>query len=84
MECDARIPVRKPSVCCGLIFAGSDPERGTPTETRPNKVSVFIPGVGFRFKWRADLQLFGGLHRGFSPPGPGSAEETPTRAEPEL
>ncbi len=57
-------------------FAGSDPERGTPTETRPNKVSVFIPGVGFRFKWRADLQLFGGLHRGFSPPGPGSAEET--------
>ena len=57
-------------------FAGSDPGRRTPTATRENKVSVFIPGVGFRFEWRADLQLFGGLHKGFSPPGPGSAEET--------
>ena len=57
-------------------FAGSDPDRGTPTAIRENKVSVFIPGVGFRFDWRADLQLFGGLHKGFSPPGPGSAEET--------
>ena len=57
-------------------FAGSDPDRGIPTATRENEVSVFIPGIGFRFDWRADLQLFGGLHKGFSPPGPGSAEET--------
>ncbi len=60
-------------------FAGTDPDRETPTATRQNKVSVFIPGIGFRFDWRADLQFFGGLHKGFSPPGAGSAEET--RAE---
>ena len=57
-------------------YHGSDPDRATPTATRENEVSVFIPGIGLRFDWRADLQLFGGLHKGFSPPGPGSAEDT--------
>ena len=61
-------------------FAGSDTDRATPSATRENEVSVFIPGIGFRFDWRTDLQLFGGLHKGFSPPGPGSTEET----QPEL
>ena len=65
-------------------FSSSDTDRATPTATRENEVSLFIPGIGFRFDWRADLQLFGGLHKGFSPPGPGSAEETKTRAEFEL
>ncbi len=57
-------------------FARDDPDRTTPAAARGNELSVFIPGIGWRFDWRSNVQLFGGLHKGFAPPGPGSAEET--------
>ncbi len=56
-------------------FARSDPNRTAATSVQENEVSTVVPGVGFRFDWRTDLSLFGGLHRGFSPPAPGSNEE---------
>ncbi len=57
-------------------FSGTDPDRTRPTGIRENEVSALIPGLGFRFDWRTDLSLFGGLHKGFSPPSPGSSEAT--------
>ena len=55
-------------------FSKTDPGRSTPTGIRENEVFAVVPGMGFRFNWRTDLSLFGGLHKGFSPPG--SKEET--------
>lgn len=55
-------------------FSKTDPGRSTPTGTRENDVFAVVPGMGFRFNWRTDLSLFGGLHKGFSPPG--SKKET--------
>ncbi len=57
-------------------FSKSDPERLTPTRSRNNDVEVFIPGLGVNFDITPTLGLFGGLHKGFAPPGPGSNEDT--------
>ena len=57
-------------------FSSNDPERITPTRIRKNGVQVFIPGLGVNFDLTPTLGLFGGVHKGFAPPGPGSKEDT--------
>jgi Fe(3+) dicitrate transport protein len=49
-----------------------DPDRRDSTTVRENGVNVLIPGAGVSYAPTADLSLFGGLHRGFAPPGPGA------------
>ena len=63
-------------------FSRTDPDRVSPAKIRKNAVNVFIPGVGLNFDVNPKLGLFGGVHKGFSPPGPGSTEDT--RAEESL
>jgi Fe(3+) dicitrate transport protein len=57
-------------------FAKTDPDRTGPTEVRENHLSVLIPGIGASYRINETLDIFGGVHRGFSPPGPGSKEDT--------
>ncbi|WP_299333973.1 TonB-dependent receptor [uncultured Psychroserpens sp.] len=50
-------------------FGTDDPNRtGSNVSTRENKVDIFIPGMGFNYKFNNDVSLFGGVHKGFSPP----------------
>ncbi len=57
-------------------FSKTDPGRTNPTRVGTNAVEVAIPGVGINFDASQDVRLFGGVHKGFSPPGPGSNEFT--------
>ena len=57
-------------------YAKTDPSRTSPTMIRENLVDVFIPGVGVSFAVSPAVRLFGGVHKGFSPPAPGSTEST--------
>ena len=51
-------------------FGSNDPSRtGIDLSSRENKVSVFIPGIGFNYKFNNLTSVFGGVHKGFSPPG---------------
>ena len=51
-------------------FGSDDPSRtGVDLSTRENKVSIFIPGIGVNYKFNNSTSLFGGVHKGFSPPG---------------
>ena len=51
-------------------FGTSDSSRsGADLSTRENKVAIFIPGIGFNYKFNNSTSLFGGVHKGFSPPG---------------
>lgn len=36
---------------------------------RENNVDIFIPGIGFNYKFNTYTSLYGGVHKGFSPPG---------------
>ncbi|MFD1063548.1 TonB-dependent receptor family protein [Winogradskyella litorisediminis] len=57
-------------------FGSADPNRtGANLATRENKVDIFIPGIGFNYAFASDLSLFGGVHKGFSPPGSSVGEQ---------
>ncbi|MBT8221543.1 MAG: TonB-dependent receptor [Eudoraea sp.] len=49
-------------------FGSNDVDRtGIDLSTRENRVNVFIPGIGFNYNFE-NISLFGGVHKGFSPP----------------
>lgn len=57
-------------------YAADDPGRTAPTRVRENGVSAWIPGVSVARAMGDGIRLFGGVHRGFGPPGPGADRET--------
>lgn len=58
-----------------LDYGKEDPGRtGADLSTRSNTVTAFIPGIGVDFAVRDSGRLFGGIHKGFAPPG--SKEDT--------
>ena len=51
-------------------YGTSDVERtGVDVSERQNNVDVLIPGIGTNYKFSNDFSIFGGIHKGFSPPG---------------
>jgi len=51
-------------------YGSDDPERqGTNVSERINSVSAWIPGINIQYRFSSDKELFGGVHRGFAPPG---------------
>lgn len=56
-------------------FGSNDLDRnGTELSTRKNNISVFLPGLGLNYQLSSQLNIFGGIHKGFAPPG--SSEDT--------
>ncbi|MFP4846388.1 TonB-dependent receptor family protein [Winogradskyella sp. PE311] len=50
-------------------YGSADPTRiGIDLSSRENKVDIFIPGIGFNYAFTSDISMFGGVHKGFSPP----------------
>ena len=45
-----------------------------------NELNVFLPGIGFNVVMNHGMSLFGGLHKGFSPPGTPSAASASSQA----
>jgi len=57
-------------------FGKNDVNRsGTDLKTKENKVDIFIPGVGFNYRFDNRVSVFGGVHKGFSPPGNSTGED---------
>ena len=57
-------------------YGKADPNRlGSAMTTRENTVDVLIPGIGFNYNFLKNLSLFGGVHKGFSPPGNKTGEK---------
>jgi len=51
-------------------FGKNDVTRtGKNLSERENSVDVFIPGIGANYKFTNEVSVFGGVHKGFSPPG---------------
>lgn len=57
-------------------YAKDDPSRTGSALVRRNDVRVLIPGVGLTYAASSSVSLFGGVHKGFGPPGPGADEKT--------
>ncbi len=57
-------------------FGKNDVNRtGINLAERENNVGVFIPGIGTNYKFNNDFSIFGGIHKGFSPPGNQEGQE---------
>ena len=51
-------------------FGSDDPSRtGIELSSRENKVDILIPGIGVNYEFSKNIAVFGGVHKGFSPPG---------------
>ena len=51
-------------------YGRADPERlGSDLKSRENEVSVWIPGLGLDYRFNKYASVFGGVHKGFAPPG---------------
>jgi len=58
-------------------FGKNDPGRtGENLTTKANETDEILPGMGLNYSASANWNLFGGVHRGFAPPGPGQDPET--------
>ncbi|WP_431128249.1 TonB-dependent receptor family protein [Flagellimonas flava] len=59
-----------------LDYGGNDPNRlGADLSKRANIVNVWIPGMGANYNFSNDWSIFGGVHKGFSPPGSQEGQE---------
>ena len=58
-------------------YAKDDPDRSAgPVSERENGVTALIPGLGWTYAFDPGLSVFGGVHKGFGPPGPGADQDT--------
>lgn len=57
-------------------YGKSDPNRtGGDLSVRENNIDVWIPGLGFNYTFSNKISIFGGIHKGFSPPGSSPGEQ---------
>ena len=65
-------------------YGNSNPNRNYQnSDVRENDITAFIPGFGFNYTYSNQVSFFGGVHKGFSPPGnaPGEKPEKSTNFE---
>jgi Fe(3+) dicitrate transport protein len=55
--------------------SGNSDRNSTRLSTVENKVNVVIPGIGFNIQFSKQFSAFGGVHKGFSPPGTSEGEK---------
>ncbi len=44
-------------------------------QVRENTVDAFVPGIGLGYAFTDEYSVFGGIHKGFAPPSPGSTND---------
>ncbi|MBK9257211.1 MAG: TonB-dependent receptor [Saprospiraceae bacterium] len=65
-------------------FGTTDGERlGSKLLTASNNLSILLPGIGINYEFNNTSIVFGGVHKGFSPPGMPSVSSTSGQAIPE-
>jgi len=58
----------------GNNLSWNDPNRELTPSQKSKTLNIIIPGIGFVYKLNQDFEFLAGIHKGFSPPGPGSDE----------
>ena len=60
-----------------IDYGHEDPRRQSESLTRQeNSVDELLPGFGVSYRAGEKWRLFGGVHKGFAPPGPGQSAST--------
>ncbi len=66
-----------------LNYGNTDNARlGTSLRSATNTLTVWLPGIGVQYDINKEMNVFGGMHKGFSPPGmPSTVTSAQARAE---
>jgi Fe(3+) dicitrate transport protein len=63
-------------------YGASDNGRlGTGLKSASNELDIVLPGIGLNYKFDENMSFFGGVHKGFSPPGIPSVTSASRQAE---
>jgi len=55
---------------------------GSNLKSAKNNINILLPGIGIHYQIKNDMNIFGGVHQGFSPPGmPSVSSTTQAKAE---
>lgn len=54
----------------------NDPDRSSSPSTNEINLNVFVPGIGANYVLSETVNIFGGVHKGFAPPGSGASPDT--------
>ncbi|MCH2450088.1 MAG: TonB-dependent receptor [Gracilimonas sp.] len=54
----------------------TDPDRSTTPAVNEINLDVFVPGLGANYNLSKTVNIFGGVHKGFAPPGSGASPDT--------
>ncbi|MGK7369340.1 MAG: TonB-dependent receptor family protein [Candidatus Halalkalibacterium sp. M3_1C_030] len=58
-------------------FGKNDPERtGANLNVTDKTLDVLVPGIGINYQAAEQINVFGGVHKGFAPPSPGASVGT--------
>jgi Fe(3+) dicitrate transport protein len=65
-----------------LNYGNADNGRlGTTLKTATNELDILLPGLGLHYAFNPSMSAFGGIHKGFSPPGMPSVTATTGQAK---
>jgi Fe(3+) dicitrate transport protein len=68
-----------------INYGNADYSRvGTALKTATNSMSILLPGVSINYEFLEKMSVFGGVHKGFSPPGMPSVTSTTGQAKEEI
>lgn len=66
-------------------YGNADEARlGTALKSATNRMKVFLPGIGLNYKIDPTMDVYAGIHKGFSPPGMPSVTSSVEQARPEM
>lgn len=57
-------------------YGADDAGRALEATTTRATTRAVVPGAGVSYQWNRALSTFGGVHKGFAPPGPGMSNDT--------
>lgn len=59
----------------------NDPERVLDPTKKIKSIKVLVPGAGFVYQLNPNVQILAGIHKGYSPPGPGKDDSEDIKPE---
>ena len=59
----------------------NDPERILDPTQKTKSINVLVPGAGFVYQLNSNVEILAGMHKGYSPPGPGKDDSEDIKPE---
>ncbi|MBT7422578.1 MAG: TonB-dependent receptor [Candidatus Marinimicrobia bacterium] len=59
----------------------NDPERTLVPTQKTKNINILVPGAGFIYQLNSNVEILAGIHKGYSPPGPGKDDSQDIKPE---